>query len=72
MMMGMSHEGMVPATAAVDDVEGGARIALTPKDPSQLGSLRTHVRDHAERMSRGECPMMKGGPSHASEHQHEK
>jgi len=72
MMMGMSHEGMVPATAGVDDVEGGARLVLTPKDPSQLGSLRTHVHDHAERMTRGECPMMMGGTSQSSEHQHER
>lgn len=73
LMMGMSHERMVPATAAGEDVEGGARIVLTPKDPSQLAALRTHAHDHADRMARGECPMiMMGGASQPSEHQHEK
>ena len=73
MMMGGSHAGMVPAMAAAEDVEGGARIVLTPKDSAQLGALRTHVRDHAERMGRGECPMMMmGGASQSSEHQHER
>lgn len=73
MMMGMSHEGMVPATAAAEDVDGGARIVLTPEDPSQLGALRTHVHDHAERMARGECPMMMmGGAGQPSERQDER
>jgi len=55
---GMMSGMMVPAaTSVADDVPGGARIALTPKDPSQVEALRQHVRTHAERMARGECPM---------------
>lgn len=49
---------MVPSTATVNDVEGGARIVLVPKDPARLAELRQHARDHVGRMSRGECPMM--------------
>ena len=69
--MGMSHEGMVPSSATVEDVEAGARIVLTPNDPAQLGALRTHVHGHAERMARGECPMMMmGKDGEHSEHKH--
>jgi hypothetical protein len=64
-MMGMSHE-MVPSTDAGEDTEGGGRIVLTPKEASDLVALRKHVRDHAERMARGECPMMMMG--HAGAH----
>lgn len=72
-MMGMSRDGMVPATAAAENVDGGARIVLTPEDPSQLGALRTHVHDHAERMAQGECPMMMmGGAGQPSERQDER
>ncbi len=57
---------MVPATPSVEDIEGGARIVLVPKDPAQLAELRQHVRDHVGRMAAGECPMMsKHGPQHA-------
>jgi len=49
---------MVPSTAIANDVEGGARIVLVPKDPARLAELRQHARDHVGRMSRGECPMM--------------
>ncbi len=59
-MMGM-HGMMVPATATAEDAEGGGRIVLRPKDPADLGALRTHVHEHAERMQRGECPMMMMG-----------
>jgi hypothetical protein len=56
--MGMSRMKMVPSTAAAEDVEGGARIVLVPRDPAQLAELRQHARDHVGQMSRGECPMM--------------
>lgn len=56
---GMMSPGMMIGSAATaEDVEGGARIVLAPKDPSQLDALRRHVHGHAERMSHGECPMM--------------
>lgn len=57
---GMMGGGMMmpAATASVEDIEGGARLVLRPKDPAQLGALRQHVRARAERMQHGECPMM--------------
>lgn len=58
--MGMSHD-MIPSTARTEDVEGGARIVMTPKNASDLAALRQHVRDHAARMANGECPMMMMG-----------
>lgn len=60
MMGGGMHEPMVPSHAAVDDVEHGARIVLTPDDPAQLASLRGHVHEHVEMMKSGHCPMMEG------------
>jgi hypothetical protein len=60
MMMGGGM--MMPAaTAAVEDIEGGARLVLRPKDPAQLEALREHARMMAGRMARGECPMMSPG-----------
>lgn len=56
MMMGGGM--MMPAaTASVEDIEGGARLILQPKDPAQLGALREHVRMKSQRMAAGECPM---------------
>ena len=52
------HMAMVPSHAAVDDVDHGARIVLTPDDPAQLVALREHVHAHAEMMKSGHCPMM--------------
>ena len=52
---------MPTATAAAEDIEGGARLILQPKDPAQLGALREHVRMKAQRMAGGECPMMSHG-----------
>ncbi len=52
------HMKMVPSHAAVDDVDHGARIVLTPDDPAQLGALREHVHSHVEMMKSGTCPMM--------------
>jgi hypothetical protein len=53
---------MIPSKARVEDVDGGARIVLTPNDPAQLAELREHVQHHAEMMKKdGGCPMMHGG-----------
>lgn len=52
---------MPAATAAAEDIEGGARLILQPKDPAQLGALSEHVRMKAQRMAAGECPMMSPG-----------
>jgi hypothetical protein len=66
MMMGEGHPGgmmgegmkMPPATARSEDIEGGARIVFTPKDPADLAALREQTRRHAEQMASGQCPMM--------------
>ena len=53
---------MVPSKARAEDIEGGARIVLTPNDPSQLAALRDHVRRHVDAMKRqAGCPMMHAG-----------
>ncbi len=62
----MGHGTMVPATASVEDIEGGARITLTPRDAAQVETLRTNVRSHVEKMKGGECPMSKQTGQHAS------
>jgi hypothetical protein len=64
-MMGKAG-GMHDATATVEDVEGGARLTLKPKDGAQLDALRAHVRNCQDRMQNGECPMM-GGHGAAAE-----
>jgi len=57
-MMGSDHmKKMVASTARSEDVEGGARIVLTPQDPAQLPELRAHAREHAGHMASGHCPM---------------
>lgn len=55
---------MPAATASAEDIQDGARLVLRPTDPAQLGALREHIRMHAARMARGECPMM--GPTRSS------
>lgn len=74
--MEMHHDGdmhagmgsgmkMVPSRATVEDISGGARIVLVPNDPAQLADLRSHVREHAAMMNKGECPMMGTQPQQA-------
>lgn len=70
-----AHMAMVPSHAAVNDVDHGARIVLTPDDPAQLGALRDHVHTHVEMMKSGRCPMMEehgappaDQPAHAEHH----
>lgn len=59
--MGSSGMMMVPSDARAEDIQGGARLVLTPKDPAQLAQLRDHVHAHAAQMARGDCPMMRHG-----------
>lgn len=61
-MMGGEHMGMhmVPSAARTEDVDGGARIVLTPEDPARLAELRAHAREHAAMMAKGQCPMKHG------------
>ena len=48
-------------SARVDNTEKGARLVLTPSNPSDLEALRTQVRGHVEMMQKGECPMTEHG-----------
>lgn len=61
-MMGGGMSGMgasmmpPPSRAAVEDVEGGARLVVTPNDPADLDRLRSTVRMHAQHMQEtGTC-----------------
>jgi hypothetical protein len=56
-MMG-GGKGMPPATARSEEIDGGARLVFTPRDPADLPKLREHARQHAEKMASGQCPMM--------------
>jgi hypothetical protein len=56
---GMMGDGMMPpATARSEEIEGGARLVFTPRDPADLPKLREHAHQHAEKMASGQCPMM--------------
>jgi hypothetical protein len=47
-----------PSRATVVDVEGGARLVVTPNDPADMDQLRSTVRTHAEHMQKtGTCRM---------------
>ena len=65
--MGGDTSGMhmpPPSTATVEDTDTGARLVVTPKDPTQLAQLQSTVRSHAEMMQQqGSCGMM-GGMQH--------
>jgi hypothetical protein len=54
---------MPPASRAiVEDVDGGARVLVTPEDPGELERLRSAIRSHADHMrDTGTCGM--GPPS---------
>lgn len=58
--MGMMGDGMMmpPAEARSEDIDGGARLVLTPNAPADLTQLREHAREHADKMASGQCPMM--------------
>jgi hypothetical protein len=66
MMMGsgMGHPGMMggsmpPMNVQVEDIEGGARLRMTPRDPSRVAEMKKHVQQHAQMMNQGHsCPMM--------------
>lgn len=45
-----------PSRAAVEDVDGGARLVVAPNDPADLDRLRSTVRMHAQHMQEtGSC-----------------
>jgi hypothetical protein len=59
---GMHKDGkmmkMPAATATTEEIAGGMRVVLTPKDPAALAEVRAHAKMMAEKMQGGECPMM--------------
>ena len=57
MMAGMMPP---PSHAVAEDVDGGARISVTPNAPADLEKLRSTMRMHAEHMQGGHCGMMGG------------
>jgi pyruvate/2-oxoglutarate dehydrogenase complex dihydrolipoamide acyltransferase (E2) component len=57
MMHGDGHV-MARAAVRVEEVDAGARIVFTPRDPEDLEAMRTHARRMAERMAAGRCPAM--------------
>jgi hypothetical protein len=48
----------VPSRAEVQEIDGGAEIVLTPRDPSELQALRQNVEQQARQMASGACPLM--------------
>jgi hypothetical protein len=49
--------GSIPSTATVEDIDGGARLVLTPKQSSQLAALRERVQAHVRRIQETECEL---------------
>jgi hypothetical protein len=56
----MMRHRMIAGSIQFEEVEGGAKLTLTPVDPSQLDAFRKQVREHVERMQKGDCSMMQG------------
>jgi hypothetical protein len=46
-----------PSRAWVEEIDNGARIAMTPNDPGNLLKLQSSVRAHAEHLQRHGCAM---------------
>ncbi len=58
---GGQGRGMVPSTATVEEVDGGARLLMTPINADDADTLRARVRRMASRMSQdNRCPMLQG------------
>jgi hypothetical protein len=56
---GMMGGMMPPVHAQAEDVAGGARLHMTPLDPSRKGELKQHMQQHAQMMNQAHgCPMM--------------
>ncbi len=51
---------MPPSRAAVEDVENGARVVVTPNDPADLEKLRSVTRMQAQYMQQHGCEMTGG------------
>ena len=57
---GMMMSGMMASVRAqVEDVPAGARLRMTPVDPSRLGEMKQHMQQHSQMMNQSHsCPMM--------------
>jgi hypothetical protein len=51
---------MPPSTASVEDIEAGARLVITPNEPTKLPTLRQHAQQMAGHMQARQCPMLHG------------
>lgn len=65
---GMDHAGMMAmmnSQVAVEDVDGGARLAFTAQ-PADVAALQAGLREHAQQLAGGTCAMHHGGeaPAH--------
>ena len=54
----MKHGQMMPGTIKYEEIENGARLTLTPREPAKLDEFRKQVRAHVEKMQKGDCSMM--------------
>jgi hypothetical protein len=60
MMMG---GGMMPGMhAQPEDVEGGARLRMTPSDPARVAEMRQHMQQRAQMMNQSHGCRMMGAP----------
>jgi hypothetical protein len=60
--MGMMGGTMPAMRAQVEDVDHGARLKMTPVDPTKLGEMRDHMKQQAQMMSQSHaCSMMADG-----------
>lgn len=60
---GMDHAGMMAmmnSQVAVEDVDGGARLAFTAQ-PADVAALQAGLREHAQQLAGGTCAMHHGG-----------
>src|SRR5262245_40994137 len=49
---------MVPAIVKYESVPSGGRLIFNPKNPADLQKMRDLIRQHAERLKKGDCSMM--------------
>jgi hypothetical protein len=54
------HEKMMPFSTTYEEVPGGARLSLTPRDPEKLEEFRSMVRGRSTAAKEGGCLMMGG------------
>lgn len=57
---GHGSHAMPPSSATVQDVEGGARIVVQPRDPADLEKVRLAISEQAERLRQRGCAAMGG------------